>query len=107
MWEQSNNEEKILGYILAQASPINATYRYSDAKTVVHYAAINGYVKVLQLFLDNGCAVDVLDNKKNSPLLYAVAYGQHACVAKLITHGADLYQMTPKGCNACRFSTPK
>ncbi|MBS1987800.1 ankyrin repeat domain-containing protein [Candidatus Dependentiae bacterium] len=97
MWEQSNNEEKILEHIFAQGSSINATYRYSDAKTGAHHAAKHGYTKVLEFFLDNGCAVDDLDRSKHTPLVCAVAYGQHASIVTLVKRGADLRQMTPKG----------
>ena len=96
MWQKSKNEQKILDYISAQGSSINVAHRYLDSKTGVHHAAIKGYSKLLKFFLDNGCAVDDLDRKKYSPLLYAVLHGQNACIAILIEKGADLTQLTPK-----------
>lgn len=41
-------------------------------QTALHIAVIKGYDEMVRLLIEKGCYLDALDNKKCSPLFYAL-----------------------------------
>ena len=63
----------------------------------MHYSSQNGHVDVVQILIENGAAVDVMDDSKDTPLTLASSNG-HCLVAKtLVTKGANVNHQEEDG----------
>ena len=58
--------------------------------TVLHWASVNGYIRVIKGLLGAGAAVNSLDQRGFSPLICACEFGREAVIECLIVHGAVL-----------------
>lgn len=56
---------------------------------MLHYAADKGNVEMVQLLLDNGADVNILDGDKQSPLTYALICEHMEVIKMLLEHGGD------------------
>jgi len=56
--------------------------------TPLHRAALQGHAEIVELLLDRGAKIDVLNKYGKTPLFNAVTYGQLAVVRTLLKHGA-------------------
>lgn len=59
-------------------------------RTALHYAAEQGFPKVIQAILGRKVVIDELDREKNTPLHLATRKGHKECVQILLNHGADV-----------------
>ncbi|EQC27288.1 hypothetical protein SDRG_14909 [Saprolegnia diclina VS20] len=58
-------------------------------RTLLHYAALFGHAKLLDLLLSERVLVDVLDSQRNTALHLAASYGRLKAVSRLLAHGAS------------------
>ncbi|XP_051130563.1 putative E3 ubiquitin-protein ligase XBAT31 [Andrographis paniculata] len=58
--------------------------------SALHVAAANGQIGVLSMLLDRCGNPDVLNRRKQTPLMLAAMHGKLACVEKLIQSGANI-----------------
>ncbi|KAK3156477.1 hypothetical protein QOZ80_2AG0107750 [Eleusine coracana subsp. coracana] len=58
--------------------------------SALHIAAGNGHVQVVSMLLERGAHPDLLNRKKQTPLMVAVMHGRIECVLKLLEAGANM-----------------
>lgn len=61
-----------------------------DRVSALHIAAANGQIEVLSMLLDLSFTPDVLNRRKQTPLMLAAMHGRTSCVQKLIQSGANI-----------------
>nr|XP_057918917.1 ankyrin repeat and SOCS box protein 12b [Doryrhamphus excisus]XP_057918918.1 ankyrin repeat and SOCS box protein 12b [Doryrhamphus excisus] len=88
----SSNDVTLLSELLSQESYrrcINARSGWGVPVTPLRTAAALGHLKCLELLMEHGAEIDILDVKAQTPLFTAVS-GKHLdCVAALLKAGAD------------------
>lgn len=60
----------------------------TQGRSLLHYAAMYGLVKTLEVAIGRGCPVDQQDTHGCTPLHYAVFNGERDCVSLLLGRGA-------------------
>ena len=66
-------------------------HKDNDNCTILHYAATNEHIEILEYVLSLGLDVNAVNNEGRSPLCYAVKCNQNVnIIKKLITCGADI-----------------
>lgn len=60
-----------------------------EGNTGLHVAAAAGHLECMQLLIECGSRINIVDNCLRTPLEYAVLYGNFDCATLLIEHGAD------------------
>lgn len=65
-------------------------YKDHQGATPLHIAAANGYLRVVELLLDQHVSIDVEDNDKWQPVHAAACWGHLEVLVLLVQHGADL-----------------
>lgn len=90
---------KILLLLIAKGAKADAVMR--DGRNGLHLVARQmrfpaqlNQSKICQVLLDNGCPIDVADNKRLTPLHYAILNGQLELCKVLIDHGAFIGSLT-------------
>lgn len=78
---RANKPEIVRALLEAKANPDRACTKRQE--TPLHSAAADGYDDILQLLLDAGCKVNVVDKKKRTAL-YRAVYDKHLSSAKLL-----------------------
>ncbi|XP_053326316.1 CARD- and ANK-domain containing inflammasome adapter protein-like [Spea bombifrons] len=74
---------------MLKGSDINAVN--SLGETLLHVAAANGHVPVIEFLIARGAKVDARDRKKRTPLHKASENGHSEAVAVLLRAGANIY----------------
>lgn len=84
-------KDTALAALLVRSGYDTYTDLYPGRKqTALHYAASMNAVPLIQLLVENGADIEAWDKKKNSPLVYAVTYGDHLeALIALLEAGAD------------------
>ncbi|WP_254229453.1 ankyrin repeat domain-containing protein [Wolbachia pipientis] len=77
--------------------------RDHDGKTLLHWAARQGHIEIVQELLDRGAGINVLDNQHSTPLHEAAARNQEEVIRLLLQQGAqfnikDRQDKTPLNC---------
>lgn len=70
----------------------------------LHYAAINGDVKIIALLLEHAAYIDAISPNKTTPLMMAVRSGKLAAVQLLLDEGADLGLINSMNLSALDFA---
>ncbi|UYV70654.1 hypothetical protein LAZ67_8000179 [Cordylochernes scorpioides] len=85
---------------------VNARNEFS--KTPLHLASYKGYVKIVELLLQNKADPKLLDDKSMTPLHYAAEASHLRVVELLLSHGA-IYNATAKGNDGipCQYTSDK
>ncbi|UYV70657.1 hypothetical protein LAZ67_8000182 [Cordylochernes scorpioides] len=85
---------------------VNARNEFS--KTPLHLASYKGYVKFVELLLQNKADPKLLDDKSMTPLHYAAGSSHPRVVELLLSHGA-IYNATAKGNDGipCQYTSDK
>lgn len=79
--------------------------RTEDGSTLLHLAAIDQNVKVVNYLLDKGAEVDAKSNEEHTPLqLAATRNPDVGVVAALIQAGADVNVKANTGCNSLHYA---
>jgi ankyrin repeat protein len=90
--------------LLFAADPTLVTTRYRQDYTPLHFAAMYGHVKILELLLEYG--VDVNLRRGNETALFiATSRGHRETVALLLDKGADIDAMSDSGNTALRIAS--
>lgn len=63
---------------------------FYDRCSALHIAAANGHLEILSMILVRSANPDLLNRKKQTPLMLAAMRGQIACVQKLLEAGANI-----------------
>ncbi|XP_072277282.1 CARD- and ANK-domain containing inflammasome adapter protein-like [Pyxicephalus adspersus] len=74
---------------LLKNSDINAVN--SSGETLLHVAASNGHVPVIEYLISKGAKVDAKDKKRRTPLHRAAGNGHEEAVKVLLRAGANIY----------------
>ncbi|XXH01493.1 hypothetical protein Hte_007853 [Hypoxylon texense] len=75
-------------------APVNATYNGSSP---LQLASKNGHEGIVNFLLDNGAEVNAKDAENvRKPILYAAAKGFKTMTEKLLSYGANPYQLDPE-----------
>ncbi|XP_048589357.1 protein phosphatase 1 regulatory subunit 27 [Nematostella vectensis] len=69
---------------------LNIDHQSASGLTALHYAALEGSFECLELLVNKGARIDILDSKGCSPLDFAVRGGNFDCAAYLIKAGAEI-----------------
>jgi ankyrin repeat protein len=95
--------------LITQQNGVNVRLRNSEGDELIHIAALNGHIDIVEHLLRNGVPVDVKSKTGFTSLLYA-CQGGHIDVAKLLVDKeAELQATTPEfylmihlaTCNGC------
>ncbi|GMH12288.1 hypothetical protein Nepgr_014129 [Nepenthes gracilis] len=81
--------ETLQTQIDADPSLLNHTTMY-DRQSLLHIAAANGQIDVLSWLLDRSMNLDLLNRRKQTPLMMAAIRGKISCVQKLVDAGANI-----------------
>ena len=63
----------------------------------LHLSAMKGNTKLVELFVRGGMSINFENNKKDTPVLWAVRYNHLDTVKYFLDHGADINQGNDKG----------
>ncbi|XP_044506600.1 putative E3 ubiquitin-protein ligase XBAT31 isoform X1 [Mangifera indica] len=61
-----------------------------DRHSILHVAAANGQIEILDFALNRSVKPDVLNRYKQTPLMLAAIHGKICCVKRLLTAGANI-----------------
>lgn len=86
---KSGNAEKLLA---ALATGINPNHQFRDVLmgTALHAAAAGGHLTVVQVLLQSGAQVDMMDREQHTALMLASMAGHSAIVKYLVKAGASV-----------------
>ncbi|AZP13630.1 ankyrin repeat domain-containing protein [Undibacterium parvum] len=70
----------------------------------LHYAAINGDLKIIALLLEHAAYIDAISPNKTTPLMMAVRSGKLAAVQLLLDEGADIGLINSMNLSALDFA---
>ncbi|KAM4641374.1 CARD- and ANK-domain containing inflammasome adapter protein-like [Discoglossus pictus] len=76
---------------ILKGSDINAVN--SSGETLLHVAAANGHVPVIEFLIGKGAKVDAKDKKRKTPLHRAAEKGHAEAVRVLLQAGANIYSL--------------
>ncbi|XP_066453854.1 CARD- and ANK-domain containing inflammasome adapter protein-like [Eleutherodactylus coqui] len=76
---------------ILKGSDVNAVN--SSGETLLHVAASNGHVPVIEFLLSKGAKVDAKDKKRMTPLHRAAENGHVEAVSVLLQAGANMYSL--------------
>jgi len=97
--------EKLVQEEATPESDVDLAKTDSDGVTLVHIAAENGNVKVLETLVNVGkLSVKLKDERGGEPLLEAAAAGRLLCVKWLVKHGSDVNGCDNRGDTALHLA---
>ena len=80
--------DKVAAFLKQDKKLVNA--RDSDGRTPLHWAAIYGQTKVMELLLAEKMDVNLLDGEGFTPLHWAATFNKRDAVELLLSHKADM-----------------
>ncbi|XP_010521830.1 PREDICTED: putative E3 ubiquitin-protein ligase XBAT31 isoform X1 [Tarenaya hassleriana] len=86
---QSGDITAVRGVLAADPGLLNQATVY-DRHSILHIAAATGQIEILSMLLMKMTNPDVLNRRKQTPLMLAAMYGKISCVKKLIEVGANI-----------------
>lgn len=75
---------------IMQKNEIDINHQSPSGLTALHYAAAEGSYECVQLLIESGAEVELLDLQGCSPLDFAVRGGHFDCASSLIKAGAEI-----------------
>jgi ankyrin repeat protein len=103
-----NKQEDIALWIIKtirlQNRDVNFNQRDSDGNSALHLAVKNNYLQVVRLLIDNKVSIDMINVKKQTPLILAVMNKNKAIAQQLINQGALLNKQDMKGNTAIDYA---
>lgn len=90
-----------MAYMLLTAAPHTINTRNISGNSPTHAAAQRGNPGVLGVLLKLGCRVNAINDKKQTPLIYAIMSESIPCINMLVDYNAfvsfsDAYGLTPR-----------
>ena len=86
--------DKVAAFLKQDKKLVNA--RDSDSRAPLHWAAIYGQTKVMELLLAEKTDVNLLDGEGFTPLHWAATFNKRDAVELLVAHKADMNIKVPK-----------
>lgn len=80
---------------------------FQSGRTLLHWAAISGNLKLVTYLVEQGCHVDATDDTDITPLILAASSGRPEVVAYLLKKGATVNQQTTQGHSALQYAASK
>lgn len=74
--------------LLEKKKPVSKSRQNRDGLTALHIAVAARHLEAVQLLIELGCSIDLVDNEQRTPLHYAAEHGYPEIVSFLIAHGA-------------------
>ena len=95
---KENNVGKVEALLSKGVSVNCVTFHQDDMKTALHYAALEGHVRVIKTLISHGCDVNLAPSENRTPpLLLACSSGKIAAVQLLLEAGANVNLSTKYG----------
>ena len=66
-----------------------------DRQCALHIAAANGQIEILAVLLEKSVNPNVVNRRKQTPLMLVAMHGKISCVNKLIESGANILCLIP------------
>ena len=88
-----NRSENIIEYL--RLGSVNV--QDETGKTMLHYACLGNSIEVIQVLLEHGADLNVLDNRLESPIFIAVRNKLYGVCLQLIKNGANLNLVNNSG----------
>lgn len=76
---------------LEKKKPVSKTRQNRDGMTALHIAVAARNLEAVQLLIELGSSVDLVDNEQRTPLHYAAEQGYPEIVKFLLCNGRILY----------------
>ena len=82
---------------ILQSSKVDVNYRTASGQSIIHFAALAGSFRCIQLLLGYGADINILDYEGRSVLDGAVRNGHFDCAVELINNGAMVEKLVQGG----------
>jgi glyoxylase-like metal-dependent hydrolase (beta-lactamase superfamily II) len=82
---------------IISSDPQQINYKSEKSETLVHSAALGGYLQIIEFAHEKGASLNSLTDSNESPLHYACYMGHLKVVEYLLSNGADIDQKTTYG----------
>ena len=106
-WACLAGHTTLLRYIIEMKGPIDEPGENDLAQHPIHWACVNGHVAIVDILLQCGVNIDVVDNKGCTPLIVACQYGKTTLAGYLIGKGARLQMLDKDGDTALHWAAFK
>ena len=106
-WACLGGHTTILRYLLENKAPVNEPSNNDLGARPIHWACVNGHIAVVDILVQAGVGLDVMDNKGCTPLIVAAQYGQTMLAGYLMGKGARLQMVDKDGDNALHWAAFK
>ena len=73
----------------------------------IHWACVNGHIGIIEILLQAGVNIDVVDGKGCTPLIVACQYGKTVLCGYLLGKGARLHMLDKDGDSALHWAAFK
>ncbi len=94
---QNNDVETLRGFLDKRISP---DFQDEKERSLLARAAYKGSNDVLVVLLEHNAQVNLVDNRKMTPVLWGAENGRHESVRLLVGAGADVNCVDDRGCTA-------
>nr|CAD7460688.1 unnamed protein product [Timema tahoe] len=101
---KNGNTEKLISVLASGLNP-NILFRECLMGSVLHLSSSSGHLNVVQILVQAGAQLDVLDRAQNTPLMLAVLEGKNEVVNFLIKAGASVMLKGMGGMTALHLAT--
>ncbi|XP_036360505.1 probable protein S-acyltransferase 23 isoform X2 [Octopus sinensis] len=106
-WACLGGHTTILRFIIECKGLINEPSQNDPGARPIHWACVNGHIAVVDILVQAGVPLDVMDNKGCTPLTVAAQYGQTMLAAYLMGKGAQKQLVDKDGDNALHWAAFK
>lgn len=102
----SEGQRGLLSAALKQEG-VDVNAKDADGRTLLHGAASNGHLEIVELLLSAKAEVNTHDEEGWTPLISAASAGKLGVVRRLGQAGADVSAVTSRGCSALTYACSK
>ncbi|XP_046576707.1 probable protein S-acyltransferase 23 isoform X1 [Haliotis rubra] len=106
-WACLGGHTTILRFMLEHKAPVNEPSNNDLGARPIHWACVNGHIAVVDILVQSGVLLDIVDNKGCTPLIVAAQYGQTMLSGYLMGKGARLQLVDKDGDSALHWAAFK
>ena len=106
-WACLGGQTTMLRYFIECKGPIDDPGENELAQRPIHWACVNGHVAIVDILLQAGVNIDVVDSKGCTPLIVACQYGKTVLAGYLLGKGARRECIDKDGDTALHWSAFK